>query len=468
VEPTATLTSQIALALFVPVSIAFFFFTTPQRATVWTALGAELFLPELTAFKIPLVPPLDKHNIPYVCIMIGCLFRCPGRVTKMPKERWFLLLTLTVLTGGIFTSLTNTDVVHSATGMPLPGLNLKDGCSLVATLFIETALPFYLGYALFRSAADLRTLLSGFSAAVFIYIPFELWEIRMSPNIHRMVYGYFQDAFDETKRWGGFRPLVFMRHGLALARFALAGTLAAFVFGPRPRAILGVPWRAGKWILVVMLVLCKSTGAIIFAALTLPLLVRQNAKRELRVAMFLGAVVLLYPALRLCELFPVNPILQASTAAFGTDRTGSIQFRFMNEELLLARARERVVFGWGEYNRNFTSDASGRTAVADGYWIIQFGKLGVVGFIASFGMLCLPIFFCRRGMRVLMPDERKLIAGTGLILSVLAADLLPNGMWGFYPYLLAGALTRVSRELVAGVASSHYAPAVDRRYVLAS
>ena len=34
-----------------------------------------------------------------------------------------------------------------------------------------------------------------------------------------------------------------------------------------------------------------------------------------------------------------------------------------------------------------------------------------------------------------------------LILAILAVDLIPNGMWGLYPYVLAGALTGALRGL---------------------
>lgn len=464
-EPTATLFSQVVLGLFVPVSIALFFVTSPKRAALWTVLGSELFMPEVAVFNIPFVPALGKHNLPYICIMIGCLLRCPGKVTRVPKERWFVVLTVVLFVGGLLTSWTNQDPIFRKFMLPpLPGMTLKDGCWLAISSFLTTALPFYVGYALFRTGLDLRMLLAGLAAASFIYIPFELWEIRMSPSIHHMVYGFFQDlgGFDETRRWGGFRPLVFMRHGLALARFSLAAMMAAFVFGPRPRSIYGIPWKVGKWILVAMLILCKSTGAIIFAAFSLPLLIWSNAKRELRVAVVVASIVLLYPALRMMELFPAAQIVQLSDTSLGTDRAGSIGFRFRNEELLLERARERVVFGWGSYGRSFKYDDKGRTTVVDGHWIIVFGELGVVGFVASFGMLLVPVFLGRKNLRAIGDeDDRKLVAGTCLILAIITADLLPNGMWGYYPYLLAGALTRVMRELV----SSRRLVTADTRYV---
>ena len=443
-----SLISQIALALSVPVNIALCFVVRPAQAAVFAVLASELFLPELTTFKFPFMPPLDKHNIPYVCVMIGCLIRSPGRVTKIPKERWFLVLTSFLVAGGVLTALTNRDMVRREFLTPLPGLSWNDGFYLAASSLLTAGLPFFIGYSLFKKGADLRTFLIGFSMGAFVYIPLELWEMRMSPNLHHFIYGFFQDDFGDTRRWGGYRPMVFMRHGLALARFLVSATLAPFVFGVRSRSFLGVPWKVGRWILVVVLVLCKSTGALIYTALSLPLLIWSKPKRETRIAFVMAVIVFSYPALRLSGWFPTQEVLQISNAAVGPVRTQSVEFRFQNEDKLAAHARERALFGWGQYGRNFTYDRYGHSSITDGYWIIEFGVLGVIGFVAAFGILLVPIYLCHRRIDLIPdPEDRKLVAGATLILAIIAADLLPNGLWGLYPYMLAGALTGVTREL---------------------
>lgn len=442
-----TLFSQIVLALSVPIAIGLVFVTTPQRAVILAVLGSELFMPEVVNFKFPFMPAWDKHTLPYVCVLIGCLLKRPRLVTRVPKERWILVLTILLVGGGIATGLANSQAMERSLLTPLPGLNLKDSLALSATDFVNAAMPFYVGYVLFRRGADLRLLLAGFSVGAVIYIPFELWEIRMSPQLHRIVYGFFQDAFDETVRWGGYRPLVFMKHGLALARFSVIAAMAPFVFGARPRAVFGVPWSAMRWFLLVVLVLCKSTGAVLYLILSLPLLLWSRPRRELAVATLLSAIVVLYPVLRMSALIPTEQILQLSHSIVGPERTQSVQFRFENEDKLLAHARERPVFGWGSYGRNFVFDRYGKPAVSDGYWIIQFGGLGMVGFMGSFGFLLLPIYLARRRLpRIGDPDDRRLIAGTSMILAIVAVDLLPNGMWGLYPFLLSGALAGVTRE----------------------
>jgi len=47
----------------------------------------------------------------------------------------------------------------------------------------------------------------------------KLYEMKASPLLHKRLYGFVQHDLSQTKRWGGFRPMVFMQSGLALAMF---------------------------------------------------------------------------------------------------------------------------------------------------------------------------------------------------------------------------------------------------------
>jgi len=328
-------------------------------------------------------------------------------------------------------------------------MTLKDGFFLAVSNSTRMLFPFLLGLAIYRKPGDLRALLIAFAVAGMIYIPPTLWEVRMSPTLHRVVYGYFQgDDFSETRRWGGYRPVVLMSHGLALARFFVCATMAAFVFGNTARRFLGLPWKINKWILFIVVILCKSTGAIVYILASLPLLIRRKAKSMVQIAMLLAAIVFLYPVLRFTGAFPVQGVLNASTSLFGSDRSDSMAFRFKNEDVMLARARERPLFGWGSYGRNFVFDTYGRISIPDGYWILTLGQLGVTGFTVAFGLLLVPIFIARRRLKTMTDEqERRLLTGSSLILAIVAVDLIPNGMWGLYPYVLAGALTGALRGL---------------------
>jgi len=138
----------------VPAIIGALFVLRPQQVAVMAALGAELFLPEVVSFRFPSLPPLHKHNLPYIALFVGCLLRHPGRVTKLPRERWVLLLTAFIVVGAVITALMNQDPLPREFLTPLPGLRLSDGLFAAAYNFSMTALPFYMGLSLFRSPAD--------------------------------------------------------------------------------------------------------------------------------------------------------------------------------------------------------------------------------------------------------------------------------------------------------------------------
>jgi hypothetical protein len=310
------------------------------------------------------------------------------------------------------------------------------------------SLPFLLGWALFRTESELRALLAAMVMASLIYLPFVFWELRMSPNLHYWFYGYSQHDFAQTVRGTGYRPMVFMSHGLSLARFLFVGTCSGFILGHFKTRIWGVSAKSLGWFLLVVLILCKSVGAIIFAGVTVPLLLRSKPATQVRVAFIVALFVGFYPLLRTWDLIPTDQILATTKALVGEDRTESLGFRFMNEGLLLEKARRQLVFGWGQYGRNFAPLGWDGEAVPDGYWVIQIGILGLVGFITTFGTMLVPLILVRSRLKaIVFEPHRTLIAGVALTLSLVALDWIPNGLFTPYPYLMVGALAGASREL---------------------
>jgi sulfur transfer protein SufE len=45
--------------------------------------------------------------------------------------------------------------------------------------------------------------------------------------------------------------------------------------------------------------------------------------------------------------------------------------------------------------------------------------------------------------------DQRVVAGVAFLLTLLAMDLIPNGLYAYYPYFIAGALTRRLRDLRA-------------------
>jgi O-antigen ligase len=272
----------------------------------------------------------------------------------------------------------------------------------------------------------------------------------MSPNLHHSVYGYayFPD-FTQTRRWGGYRPTVFLIHGLAVGLFALAVALLAAAEGRTTKRRLGLPTRWSTLYLVVVLVLCKSTGAIIMGLVTLPFVALTSPRRQIRVAVLLAAVCITYFGVKLAGVFPDQAITEFMSSHLDADRAGSLQFRFDSDKALIDHARERLWFGWGEFGRNRVYDDTGRDmVVTDGHWIIVLCSGGLLRLACTFGLLLYPVIRAARVLkRVREPADRFLLAGLAVVLACYVFDLLPNGMGHPFPLFLAGALARLNLEL---------------------
>ena len=196
-------------------------------------------------------------------------------------------------------------------------------------------------------------------------------------------------------RGGGYRAVVFLQHGLWLAIFmamAMLGTIALW----RHARQQGNPnaWRLGVaalWLLMT-LVLCNSLGALIIALLFLPVVLFMGVRGQLLFAAIIAGAILIYPMLRGSGLVPVQTLLSWSRA-ISEERADSLAFRFRNEDILLARANEKPLSGWGGFGRNRVRDPeTGRDiSTTDGMWIITIGTWGWPGYISlSSGFSCCP------------------------------------------------------------------------------
>jgi hypothetical protein len=84
-------------------------------------------------------------------------------------------------------------------------------------------------------------------------------------------------------------------------------------------------------------------------------------------------------------------------------------------------------------------------------------------------MLLVPVFAARRRMRAIVDkSDRALVAGTCLIIGLVSVDLIPNGLWADYPYLLAGALMGATRAMMAQKSKQQPSGALTREGVAAA
>jgi hypothetical protein len=277
-----------------------------------------------------------------------------------------------------------------------------------------------------------------------------LLEIRLSPQLHNWIYGFHQHSFAQTIRFGGYRPTVWMEHGLAVAMFMLGTALAAMGLYRARSDIFGLSAVGCFLWLTLVFIVCKSMGATIYLMIAAPLLLFMSTSWTKRLSYVLAWFVLLFPILRGGAFLPTADIVEMF-AKINEDRASSLEDRFEQEDELLARARERIVFGWGGYGRNRVWDeVSGKDlSVTDGDWMIKLGSRGVVGFIGCYGLLLTPIFMAARSFgRIRRAGDQWVIATMMLIAALFAVDLLPNGQYSYYPYLFSGALAGLSNGIL--------------------
>ena len=438
-----------AALLIWPVVTLYFYSRRPiGQATLWTILGAYLLLPVGTEFKFDMVPAFDKHTIPNLAALLGCaLF-----ARRLPKFfRGFGLtdiLIFVVLIGPIITSMLNTDPIRIGATV-LPGAGLWEGLSASGTQFLFM-LPYFFGRQFLRSLEDNVEILKVMTIAGLAYSLLMLFEVRMSPQLHTWIYGYFPADFSQQVRDGGFRPVVFLGHGLLVAFFGMTTAVAASALWRTQTRIGRLAPGFVTAYLSLVLVLCKTFSAIAYGAVLVPLVRWASPRLQLRIACTLVILTLTYPMSRVADLVPTNSILEVANAV-SPDRATSLETRFVQEQSLLDRALERPWFGWGRFGRNRIYDTGGTNlSITDGEWIIVLGTFGLVGFIAEFALLGLPVFRAAMALRfVRSAPESVFLATLALIVAISMIDLLPNSSISPWTWLLAGALLGRAEEIHA-------------------
>ena len=422
----------------------------PARALIWTILGGYLIMPPLTAINFPIIPDLDKVSIPNLMALICATWILKDKITFLPAGAIGKALILLFVLAPFATVLTNGDPLEFKL-RTIQGMKIYDSVAAVANQAI-VLLPFFLARRYLGTPEGTRAILVALVAGGVAYSVPMLIEARFSPQMNVWIYGFFQHDFFQTIRQGGYRPVVFLPHGLWVAFFTLMAVLSSVVLlrevhaEERPKAALILIY------LGYMLLVCKSAGPLVYLFTVTPLLIFAPPRVQVLVAAVVAGLVIAYPILRGAHLVPLDRILDFFATSFSPDRAYSLQFRIENEEMLLARAQERPWFGWGGYGRNFMHDpVSGEMInIADGFWIIVLGMNGWLGYLAEFGLTALPLLAL--GWLVLQQGAvpvARTTAGLALILAANMVDLLPNATQIPFTWLMAGALTGEAERMTA-------------------
>jgi hypothetical protein len=424
------------------------------RATLWNFVAAQMILPT-AVIKLPMILSLDKATIPTLCALIGVyIFSSKGRRRPALTFRLETVLILLYVLSPLISSLANSDTLMIG-AVVLPGVGVYDGLSGVEQTFIAV-MPFVLGRQLLRTSQSTEDVLRTMAIAGLIYSLPMLFELRMSPSLHYWIYGFYSTDFIQEMRGDGFRPMVFMGHGLVASFFMMWTAVAAAALW-RIRSTVNA-FGAGPitGYLSVVLILCKSLGALIYGIVAVPLVRFASPKVIASVALLMGVISLGYPLLRAEGVVPATSAVSTATIIDG-ERADSLETRFRNEDQLLERASQRLWLGWGRYGRNriYDPDTGKDISVTDGHWILTLGQFGIMGFLAEFGLLTVGIFRVRRVLgKISNARESFCLSTMSLMVALSVVDLLPNSFLTPVTFLLAGSLVGRTENLVAHLRQS--------------
>ena len=415
----------------VPAILALFATLPPRRAAVMATISCWLFLP-VAGIALPGMPDYTKSSALTLGLTLAmCVFDSGGLLTLRP--RWYDLAVVIWCLAPLASSLSN-------------GLGAYDGTAGMVKGIVLWGLPYLVGRVYFGSEAGLRELAVGLVTGGMIYALLCLLEIRISPQLHRVLYGFSQQGMNMNYRWGGYRPLVFMLTGLEVGMYMAASSLVAYGLWAAGTIRLVRNWRIGPVAagLAVVTVLCKSVGAIGLMSLGLGALWMARRTSSKRVLWALVIAAPLYVAVRTSGAWDGQSLVNFVATYVAKDRSLSLAFRLENEERVVDKVmKARPVFGWAGYNRSHVIDDRGRDlTVLDGLWVIALAQHGLVGLtsITALQVLPLALFLTRQKGRAWLSPELGPAACLAVLLGLYSIDNVFNAMYNPIYVLAMGGL----------------------------
>jgi hypothetical protein len=427
--PLANGNFLVSIAFFGWIPVIFFLFRLlPHRRAVSTSLLVGwLFLPVAT-YDLPGFFDYNKTTATCLSVFLAAAFLDKDKRLWNFRPTRFDLPMLIWCMCPLMTSLSN-------------GLGMYNGLSAAIQQAILWGLPYVMGRAYFGDFKGLRELAIVLFIGGLIYIPLCLYEIRMSPQLHSIIYGFHQHNFSQTMRFGGWRPTVFLQHGLAVGLFmCMTSLIGTWLWYRMPSRIF--PGRSVGWLVVLLLitsVLVKSWGALVLLALGLLVLFLSTMLRTRVFVMLLLLSFPLYIAARTVGGWSGDQLLAVAQLSGSEDRVESLQTRLRSEYYLMERAKLQPLFGWGGWDRSLVGDENNIVkttegllvqVIPDSFWIVNYGMYGVFGLASITIALLMPLLLLTRRFppNSWATPEIAPVAVLAIILGLYMVDNLMNDM----------------------------------------
>lgn len=427
---STTIFAHLAMAAFPLLGIVIgAMVTSRHRAILLTLMLGFLFLPS-TAYEFG---PLHwtRWTAPILTCFLMVLLFDSGRLQSLRAQLSDLPMLMWCLSPGL-SSLSN-------------GLGAYDATKAVVYQAIVWGGIYLLGRLYFTDREALLDLARYIVYGCLIYMPLCLFEFRFSPQLHLKLYGFHQHEFQQSIRSIGYRPMVFLQHGLMASMWMgmgafLAGVLTKAKLLPK---MLGFPPMLWTLALTATFLLMQSFGAVaLLLGAWLILWITLNMRSRFAL-IALALLPTLWAGLRTTDLVSTKPLV-AAAAAVSPDRAVSLGSRLGAEDELIHHVQGRMLFGWSAWGRDRQINDD-TTVVIDGLWVLTLSRNGLFGLLSLLLVWLVPCLAVLRRFRAeeWREDPAILVVGAfTIIVAISMVDNLLNAMLILPFLLLLGALPK--------------------------
>lgn len=424
----------IMLFSWVPLTVFLFFVLKPHQAVLVSVIGGWLLLPT-TGYHIPGIPFYSKGTAIALGLIVGGRISGKRRAASFHRQVYDLPMLFWCFFCPLASSLSNQ-------------LGFYDGLAGAWESTINWGIPYLAGRIYFDNSDKLRDLCIGLIIGGLIYLPLCLYEIRMSPQLNNMIYGFFPHSFMQHMRYGGYRPIIFMQHGLMVALWMAVTTTVAFWFwrSREIKYIKNIPLSFWILALVATTILCKSANGWFSLALGCGAYFVFRSFKSFLPFRLLLLMVPLYILLRITGAVS-GEVIESKVGLFlDEDRTSSLQIRTVQEDLFVAKTLERPFLGWGWIGRGWpTNKEIGGDAIGmvDALWVVTFNTRGVFGILSLVTMMLIGPWLVLQSRKKQEFDTTFFQMGPvllSLVVILFMIDSLFNGMLNPVYILGSGAL----------------------------
>ena len=410
-----TVFAHVAMLGWIPLVLLIFALVPARRAILIAYIGGFLFLPN-AAYDLSGMPDFTKTMASSFAALLGVILFHPKALLAY-RLRWYDVPMVIFCCSPVMTSVLN-------------DLGIYDGLSALLERLVGWGLPYLMGRLYFGSREGMYELVLGLFIGGLIYVPFCLWEVRMSPNLHYHIYGFRSRGFHLGVRYGSYRPSVFLWSFIPVANWLAVTTVAGFWlwWSGRSSRFSGVSTLIPVGILLITTLLSKTLGAVVLLLVGVSVLLSRSFVRRPSLLKLLVLIVPFIIGARATGMWSGEELVSLARMA-GEERSHSLEYRLGNENILAEKALQRPIFGWGGYGRSGIYNEWGDgVSTTDGLWIIELGKSGLVGVASLLAIYMVPLLrFDRRYLRRswLDPDIAPGAAAAAIIVMALVNNV-PN------------------------------------------